>query len=420
MMDEGLRENGSLIRMEGYKLAWNPFRWFPEYYIEEERQPSLAKYVYQRELNRIAARVFEKLSRDDYRPLWLWFDEAADLFYQIDFFTLLYRFFLFFEGRSRFQPVNVMEQHMRESPLNGIFRKYALSFEEGVFKDAFMSFFFAQLERLSEEGGLEQVFPEGKRLLEEKNRDDFLEKVLMAPFSKEFEEDEKEIERARLREKVIRLTEKMIMDKKLGEGLNRALSRAFNWQDWSQGVEALRTDPVTPNEVRGSLVGLVEFISYANRQSIIFFSHLERILEWDEEVAARLLSSIYEVSILLKGKALSLFLASAKQKNALKTYLMGEDNDISFKYLLYNQPENYEGFRGMVAYALKRDVRREKVANEVGEVYPFTEEALEFCYERLAGNVVKTLDILGQALEEGAHEEYPQIDKKFLQDRLHI
>lgn len=420
MIGEGVSESAESLLMDGYKLARNPFQWALEHYIEEERQPSVSKYVYQRELNRITARIFEKLSQNDYTPLWLWFDEAADLFYQIDFLTLLGRFFLLFEGRSQFIITNVMEQHLRQSPLSGIFKKYTLSFEEEAFKNSFMGFFFAQLEGLDEDGSLKKVFPEGKKLLEEKNREDFLEKVLMTPFSEDAEDDEKEVERARLREEIVELIEKMVVDKKLGEALKRALFKTLNWQDWSQGIRALQTDPVTPNEVRGSLVGLVEFFTYANRQSIFFFNQLERVLELDEDFSARIFSSISEVSILLKRKALCLFLASEKNKDVLSVYLRGEDNKISFKYLIGAQPENFDDFRGMVAYALKRDWGREKVANEVGEVYPFAEGALKFCYEKLEGNVVKALDVLGQALEQGAKEGYPQIDTEFLQERLHI
>ncbi len=419
---------------QGYLLTKNPFKWerrlYPPY--DNRVEPSLSKFVYQREINFILYQIEKALKEHKDQALWFWYPKEAGLFYEIDFYSAFFRSLSLLE-KPRFYLSDVLLPHIVESPLHGLYRLSVLRITRDAFRQAFYSFFFRQLEQLSQAGQLTQVFPEGERILAlpSGERENFLDEIFFyqeesqkergeeEKIEVEEKEEEKE-EKKELKEKILEFLERLFESQKVGEAVKHAFQRVIIRKSWDEALVSLQEDPVINPEA--TLVGWINFLNFNYDKVIFFFDQMEKLIEFDDDLQASLIGSISQVQFLLKGKSLFLFFASGRERENLFPFVRGKELEINFWPIFQSEEiSNFEGAKEAVISFLNRDPYRDerKEGLEGKErTFPFTQEALFQIYQASEGNFLNFLEKVGEVLEKGRERNFSPIDTKLISEIL--
>jgi hypothetical protein len=207
---------------------------------------------------------------------------------------------------------------------------------------------------------------------------------------------------------------------KLGEQIRDTLRTTLT-EGWKEGKKAL--DAASPqNEV---LMGLCRLMSRYFKKVIVFVDQLEGWSGLDETEQATFLGAVAEFNFFATPAALLVFVSYDR---ALEE--MGERIARQFQLVNLNLRQAYLNLDGvgrdevrlMILEFLNsdsyREERQDQVAEEQGELFPFTEEAVVELCERTGFNLTEILFAAHDLLEAGATKNYPLIGEPFVKSNL--
>lgn len=299
----------------------NPFLYDEKLYPEEFSDLGLEKFIFHRELEKVKKALGEFESSGN-RPLWLIFSAGTSRAIEIDFFSLVFRYFLNSTSPRYFASLIRFDFLIQDAPTN-LLRLIATRMTPEIWRRSFYFFLKNSLEKLEQEGNLKEALPEAEKIKEILS--DGEEKIDELLFPLEPEDEEEELALS-LRDFSLR----MIDRENLGRVVKRLTEATFIWQSWEEGVKQFQSDIFLPHQAREGLKGLFELVS-SGYKPVLMFTGLEGFLtSLDEETQASLGGFLVEIESLLRKNCYFIYETLEENLSQVELLKRGKEMKISF------------------------------------------------------------------------------------------
>lgn len=381
----------------------NPFLYDEKLYPEEFSDLGLEKFIFHRELEKVK-KALNDFETSGNQPLWLIFPKGTSRAIEIDFFSLVFRYFLnstspyYFASLYRFD-------FLIQSPFPNLLRLLATRLTPETWRRSFYFFLKDSLEKLEREGTLGEALPEAEKIKEKLKEGE--EKIDELLFPLEPEEDEEELALS-LRE----FSLKMLERENFGSVVKRLTEATFIWQSWEEGVKQFQSDIFLPHQAREGLKGVFDIISFAH-QPVLMFTGLEGFLtSLDEEVLASLNGFLVEIESLLRKNCY--FIYETLEENLPRAEILkrGKDINLSFWPLSDLPLDSLEKAKRLVREQLEvflpQDLDGESLVSD---------EVIETVFKK-ESDPQKFLAILGEAWRRAGEKEAEKIGSELVEEVL--
>lgn len=372
----------------------NPFFYDENLYPEELSDLGLERFIFHRELARV-----KKVLPGARSPLWLIFPSRGGGAIEIDFFSLVFRYFLNSKSPAYF-PSLFRADFLIHDAYSNLLRLIASRFTDVVWRRSFFNFLVKSMEKLKEEGILLEVLPEAEVVQEKLKAGEEALDELFFPAEEEGEE---------LAFSLRDFSLKMIEREELGRIVRRLAEATFIWQSWEEGVKQFQSDIFLPNQAKEGLKGLFTLISSAYKP-VLMFMGFERLPFLSEEQLAAVNGFLVEVETLLYRDCYFIYEVVEDKLSQVELLKRGREVELSFFPLLDLPVDSFEKAEKMVREQLA--VFLPPGLNSEGLV---SREVVKTAFER-EKDPEKFLALLGRAWQKAAEEGKEKITAELLRE----
>lgn len=303
------------------KELGNPFLYDEKLYPDEFSDLGLEKFIFHRELEKVK-KALNELESSGNRPLWLIFPTGTSRAIEIDFFCLVFRYFLNSTSPLYFASLNRLDFLAQDAPAN-LLRLIATRMTPEIWRRSFYFFLKSSLEKLEQEGILEEALPGVEKIKEKLKEGE--EKIDELLFPLEPEEEEEELALS-LRD----FSLKMMDRENLGRVVKRLTEATFIWQSWEEGVKQFQSDIFLPHQAKEGLKGFFHLVSAAYKPILMFIGLEGFLASLDEEALASLNGFLVEMESLL-GKNCH-FIYETLEENLSQAELLKRGKEIKLSF----------------------------------------------------------------------------------------
>jgi len=224
----------------------------------------------------------------------------------------------------------------------------------------------------------------------------------------------------RNREWFLTFVDRRAEEAKLGEEVRDALKAALT-EGWKKGRERL----LAAGAEKEVLMGLYRLMSRFYRKVMVFIDQLEGWPALDEAEQAAFFGAVAEFNYFASPAAMLVFVSYDRALEAMGEKIVKQFQlmNLSLRqaYLNLANIDKEEVRRTIVEFLSAdpyREERKDEVLKKYGELFPFTEEAIDELCEQTNCSLLDSLFAARNLLEAGAKKNYARIDGKFVQRNL--
>ncbi len=377
----------------------NPFFYDEKLYPEELSDLGLEKFIFHRELERVK-KALSEFKNSGNRPLWLIFPSGTSQAIEIDFFSLVFRYFLNSASPLYFASLIRFDFLIQDAPTN-LLRLIAMRMTPEIWRRSFYFFLKRSLEKLEQEGTLKEALPEAEKVKDKLTKGEDKLDELLFPLDSE-EEEEMALS---LRDFSLRMIER----ENLGSVVRRLTESTFIWQSWEEGVKQFQSDIFLPHQAREGIKGLIDLVSSAH-EPVLMFSGLEGFLaSLDEEALASLNGFLVEMESLLRKNCCFIYEISEENLPQAELLKRGKEIRLSF-WPIFDLPidtveKAFELVYKQLEVFLPLELKSESVVEK---------SAIEAAFEK-ESDPQAFLILMGKAWQKAKKEGEERITKKLIE-----